>query len=52
MQRAMRQLAELKRLDLRGIWAKESSEFTPWLAENIEGTPTADRDGMDTALLG
>ena len=32
----MKQLSKIKRLNLRDVWAKEASDFTPWLAENIE----------------
>jgi hypothetical protein len=30
------QFGHIKKLTLRDIWAKEASEFTPWLSENIE----------------
>lgn len=29
-------LSKIKRLGLRDIWAKEATDFTPWLAENIQ----------------
>ncbi len=32
----MSKFGELKYLDLRNIWANESQNFTPWLAENIQ----------------
>jgi hypothetical protein len=32
----MKQLSKIKRLKLKDIWAKEASDFTPWLAENIQ----------------
>lgn len=32
----MKELSKIKRLNLRDVWAKEASDFTPWLAENIE----------------
>jgi hypothetical protein len=31
----MPQFGVLKRVDLREVWSKEASEFTPWLAENL-----------------
>ena len=31
----MTEFGELKNLPLRNIWPKEASDFTPWLAENI-----------------
>ena len=31
----MLQFGAIKRLNLRDIWSKESSDFTPWLADNI-----------------
>ena len=30
------QLGELERMDLRSVWKHEASDFTPWLAENID----------------
>ncbi len=27
---------ELKKVPLRDVWSKEATEFTPWLASNIE----------------
>lgn len=44
----MKQLSKIKRLNLRDVWAKEASEFTPWLAENIEELGEA--LGMDLEL--
>lgn len=44
----MKQLSQIKRLSLREIWAKESSEFTPWLAANIQALGEA--LGMDLEL--
>jgi hypothetical protein len=31
----MKQLAKIKKLQLREVWAKEAADFTPWLGENI-----------------
>jgi len=44
----MKQLSKIKRLNLRDVWAKEASDFTPWLAENIEELGEA--LGMDLEL--
>lgn len=44
----MKQLSKIKRLNLRDVWAKEASDFTPWLAENIEELGKA--LGMDLEL--
>jgi hypothetical protein len=44
----MKQLSKIKRLSLRDVWAKEASDFTPWLAENIEELGEA--LGMDLEL--
>jgi hypothetical protein len=44
----MKQLSKMKRLNLRDVWAKEASDFTPWLAENIEELGEA--LGMDLEL--
>ena len=30
-----KQISTLENIDIRSIWKKESSDFTPWLAENI-----------------
>ena len=32
----MKNLGELKTVDLREVWRHEAADFTPWLAENIE----------------
>jgi hypothetical protein len=44
----MIQLSKIKRLNLREVWAKEASDFTPWLADNIEELGEA--LGMDLEL--
>jgi hypothetical protein len=44
----MKTLSKLKRLNLREIWAKEASNFTPWLADNIQELGAA--LGMDLEL--
>jgi hypothetical protein len=35
------QLGKLTRLDPRSVWRSESTEFTPWLQNNIELLATA-----------
>jgi len=42
------QLSKVKRLALRDIWLKEASNFTPWLADNIQQLGEA--LGMDLQL--
>ena len=44
----MKVLSKIKRLDLREVWPKEASDFTPWLADNIEELGAA--LGMDLEL--
>jgi hypothetical protein len=44
----MNDLGSLKRLDPREIWSKEASEFTPWLAENLNALGEA--LGLDLEL--
>lgn len=44
----MKQLSKIKRLNLREIWSKEATDFTPWLAENVEELGEA--LGMDLEL--
>jgi hypothetical protein len=44
----MKQLSKIKRLRLRDVWDKEASDFTPWLAENIDALGEA--LGMDLEL--
>lgn len=44
----MKELSKLKRLNLREAWPKEASDFTPWLADNIEELGAA--LGMDLEL--
>lgn len=46
--KTMKQLSKIKRLNLRDVWAKEASDFTPWLAENIQELGEA--LGMDLEL--
>ena len=44
----MTRFGDLKRLDLRDVWAHESADFTPWLADNIDQLGEA--LGMDLEL--
>lgn len=41
-------LSKIKRVTLREIWAKEATDFTPWLAENI--AQLGEALGMDLEL--
>ena len=45
----MLKFSELKRIPLREKWTHEASEFTPWLAENIQ--MLGDALGMDLAVI-
>lgn len=45
----MSKFGELKYLDLRDIWANESQNFTPWLAENIQNL--GEILGMDLEIV-
>ena len=31
-----KQISTLENVDIRNIWSNEASNFTPWLAENID----------------
>lgn len=44
----LKQITKIKRLKLRDIWEKEATDFTPWLAENIQALGEA--LGMDLEL--
>jgi hypothetical protein len=43
-------LGRLERIDLRGVWLSESSDFTPWLAEPDNLAVLADAIGMELEL--
>ena len=45
----MPNFSELKRIPLREKWNHEASDFTPWLAENIQAL--GDALGMDLAVI-
>ena len=47
---AQQEFGELRRLDVRKVWANEASDFTPWLAENL--SKLGDQLGFDLELLG
>ena len=34
-------LARIEQVNLRDVWSKEASDFTPWLADNISELGTA-----------
>lgn len=46
----MPEFGVLRRVDLREVWSREASEFTPWLAENIAAIGEA--LGMELELQG
>ena len=45
----MPNFSELKKIPLREIWQHEASDFTPWLAENIQAL--GDALDMDLAII-
>ena len=45
------QLGDLKKLDVRSIWANEASDFTPWLAEEANIDRLGAAIGMELEVL-
>ena len=45
----MPEVARLEPVDLRAVWPNEASDFTPWLAENLEELSKA--LGIDLELI-
>jgi hypothetical protein len=43
-------LGKLEKVDLRSVWADESREFTPWLAEEGNIKLLSDTIGIDLAF--
>ena len=40
-------LGKIRKIDLRDVWASESSDFTPWLAKEENIAMLGDAIGMD-----
>ena len=45
----MAEVAKLTPVDLREVWPKEAADFTPWLADNLDGLGGA--LGIDLELV-
>ena len=52
------EFGELQDVDLRAAWPHEATDFTPWLAENVErlakaiGLPSLELEGREVAVAG